>query len=135
MGQLHKRFSDQQIRLLFHGYCQGQLRRADLQDMLGIGKTRFFALLKRYRRDPAGFSLVYRRCMPARLPTVVEVEIERALRREKEILADADLPISGYNNTAIKDRMAANGMPVSMTTKAANTPAMLRYLELRAHEF
>jgi len=116
MGQLHKRFSDEQIRLLFHGYCQGQLRRADLQDMLGIGKIRFFALLKRYRRDPAGFSLVYQRCMPAQLPTAVEAEIKRALLREKEIVADPDLPISGYNYTAIKDRLAANGMQVSVTT-------------------
>ncbi len=116
MGQPHKRFSDQQIRLLFHGYCQGQLRRADLQDMLGIGKTRFFALLKRYRRDPAGFSLVYQRCMPAQLPTIVEAEIERALLREKEIVADPDLRISGYNYTALRDRLRKKGMDVSVTT-------------------
>ena len=45
MAQLHKRFSDEQIRVLFQGYCQGQFSRVDLQEMLDIGKTRFFALL------------------------------------------------------------------------------------------
>lgn len=38
MAQLHKRFSDEQLRVLFRGYCQGQFSRADLQEMLDIGK-------------------------------------------------------------------------------------------------
>ena len=64
--------------------------------MMGIGKTRFFfALLKKYRQDLATFSLAYRRSMPTRLPATVEAEIARALKREKEIVEDADLPISG----------------------------------------
>ncbi len=42
MDQLHKRFTDQQIKVLFQGYCQGVLRRAEVQEMLSIGKTRFF---------------------------------------------------------------------------------------------
>ena len=51
MDQLHKRFTDEQIKVLFQGYCQGVLRRAEVQEMLSIGKTRFFALLKQYRQD------------------------------------------------------------------------------------
>jgi hypothetical protein len=116
MGQLHKRFTDEQVRMLFQSYVQGQLSRADLEEMMGISKTRFFALLKSYRQDPAGFSLAYRRATPARLPTAVEAEIERALKREKNIVEDEDLPISGYNYTAIQDRLAAQGMDVSLTT-------------------
>lgn len=116
MGQLHKRFTDEQIRVLFQGYVQGQLSRADLEEMMGISKTRFFALLKKYRLDPDSFSLAYRRSMPPRLPAAVEAEIERALKREKEMVEDADLPISGYNYTAIQDRLAAKGMSVSLTT-------------------
>ncbi len=116
MGQLHKRFTDEQVRVLFQGYLQGQLSRADLQEMMGISKTRFFALLKRYRQEPTSFSLAYRRSMPGRLSAAVEAEIELALRREKEIVEDADLPISGYNYTAIQDRLAAQGMSVSLTT-------------------
>jgi hypothetical protein len=57
MAQLHKRFSDEQLRVLFRGYCQGQFSRADLQEMLDIGKTRFFALLSEYRRDRRDHSI------------------------------------------------------------------------------
>lgn len=52
MSHIHKRFSDEQVKVLFQGYDQGQFSRADLQELLGIGKSRFFALLKAYRQDP-----------------------------------------------------------------------------------
>jgi hypothetical protein len=37
MSQIHGRFTDEQVKVLFQGYCQGQLRRTDLQDLLGSG--------------------------------------------------------------------------------------------------
>ena len=49
MSQLHKRFTDEQIKVFFQGYGQGKINRADIQEMLSIGKSRFFALLKEYR--------------------------------------------------------------------------------------
>ena len=61
MSHIHRRFTDEQVRVLFQGYCQGQLRRVDVQDLLGIGKSRFFARLKVYRQDPEGFSVAYQR--------------------------------------------------------------------------
>ena len=73
-------------------------------------------LLKDYRQDPQGFSSTYQRTTPARLVAEVEAELAEALLREKEIVEDADLPISGYNYTAIKDRLVEKGMPVSLTT-------------------
>ncbi len=57
MDQLHRRFTNEQIKVLFRGYCQGLLSRAELQDMLGVRKTRFFALAKQYREDPDGFTV------------------------------------------------------------------------------
>lgn len=116
MDQLHKRFTDQQIKVLFQGYCQGVLRRAEVQEMLSIGKTRFFALLKRYRQDPETFSVSYERATPARLSAAEEAEIERALLREKEIVEDKRLPISCYNYSALRDRLAKKGIEVSVTT-------------------
>jgi hypothetical protein len=47
MTQLHKRFTDDQIKVLLNGYCQGLLARAEIQEMLGIGKTRFCAGVRR----------------------------------------------------------------------------------------
>jgi transposase len=116
MDQLHKRFTDEQIKVLLQGYCQGVLRRAEVQEMLSIGKTRFFALLKQYRQDPETFSVSYERATPARLSAAEEAEIERALLREKEIVEDKRLPISCYNYSALRDRLAKKGVEVSVTT-------------------
>jgi transposase-like protein len=56
MGQLHKSFTDEQIKVLLQTYCQGKMRRADIQEILGIGKTRFYALLKTYRQATETFN-------------------------------------------------------------------------------
>jgi hypothetical protein len=49
MVQLHKRFSDEQVRVLLEGYCQGVLSAGAVHDYLDIGRSRFFALVKEYR--------------------------------------------------------------------------------------
>ena len=116
MSQIHRRFTDEQVKVLFQGYCQGQLARIDLQELLGIGKSRFFALLKAYRQNPEGFTIAYRRSAPARLSPEVEDAIKTALLREKAIVEDPDLPISSYNYAAMRDRLEAKGVKVSVTT-------------------
>jgi hypothetical protein len=66
MDQIHKRFPADQIRVLLQGYCRGTIERASVEETLGIGKTRFFALLKEYRHNPKAFSLSYKRATPAK---------------------------------------------------------------------
>ena len=116
MDQLHKRFTAEQIKVLLQGYCQGNIARTDLQELLGIGKTRFFALLKAYRHDPEAFSIAYQRETPSRLSAEVEAEIERELRREQNLIEDGDLPISTYNYSALRDRLKKKDITVSVTT-------------------
>lgn len=116
MGQVHKRFSNEQVRVLFQSYCQRKITRNDLQELLGIEKTRFFALLKSYRQNPHAFSIVYRRQSPRRLSVRVEAEIQSALLRERQIIENPDLPISDYNYTALRDRLIKKGIEVSVTT-------------------
>jgi hypothetical protein len=116
MTQLHKRFTDDQVRMLLYGYSQGLLARAEIQEMLGIGKTRFFALLKEYRKDPEAFSVAYERRTPGRLSAAVEMKIEQELLREKAIVDDKRLPISGYNYSALRDRLKKDGIKVSVNT-------------------
>ena len=116
MTQLHKRFTDDQVKVLLQGYCQGLLARDEIQEMLDIGKTRFFALLKEYRRDPEAFSVTYERRTTGRLLAVVEMKIEQELLREKAIVEDKRLPISGYNYSALRDRLKKNGIQVSVNT-------------------
>ena len=50
MKQMHKRFTAEQVRVLLKGYCQGTLDRLAIEEILGIGKTRFFALLRNVAR-------------------------------------------------------------------------------------
>jgi hypothetical protein len=81
-----------------------------------VGKTRFFALLKIYREDPNNFTVVYQRATPAKLSSQAEAKIENALLKEKKIVEDPDLPISGYNYSAIRDRLKKVGVQVSVPT-------------------
>jgi hypothetical protein len=116
MDQLHRRFSDEQVKVLLQSYYQGKIARADLQEMLGVEKTRFFALLKSYRQNPETFSIAYVRTTPPRLSAQVESEIEHALLQERQIVEDPQLPISEYNYTALRDRLRKQGIEVSVTT-------------------
>lgn len=116
MSQIHKRFTDEQVKALLDGYCQGKLKRTEIQQLLEVGKTRFFALVKAYRQSPASFSVAYQRKTHGRLPDETEKEIKSALLKEKEIVENPELPISGYNYSAIQDRLAKRGIRVSATT-------------------
>ncbi len=53
MPQIHKRLPDEQVRVLFQRYYQGQPPCTDWKDLMGIGKSRFFVLLKAYRQGLA----------------------------------------------------------------------------------
>jgi hypothetical protein len=116
MDQLHRRFTIEQVKVLLHGYCQGTLSRADAQALLGVGKTRFFALVSEYRSDSAAFSIAYQRETPGRLSTKIERAIETELLREQKLVENPQLPISGYNYAALGDRLERKGIQVSVTT-------------------
>ena len=116
MEQMHKRFTSEQVRLLLKGYCQGMLDRPSIEEVLGVSKTRFFALLRQYRHDADKFSLAYQRTTPNRLPASAGKEIEAELMLEKGLIEDSSLPISGYNYAAIRDRLVKHGVIVSSPT-------------------
>jgi hypothetical protein len=116
MEQIHRRFTAAQAKVLFKAYCQGILDRPAVQETLGIGKARFFALLKQYRHNPEGFSLTYQRTAPARLPAWAEEEIVSELMLEKGLIDDPTLPITTYNYSAIRDHLVKRGVIVSLPT-------------------
>jgi hypothetical protein len=39
MGQIHKRFTSEQVGFLFRTHLQGNITRTDVQETLGIGKS------------------------------------------------------------------------------------------------
>jgi hypothetical protein len=116
MGQLHKRFTVEQVKVLLEGYLKRTIVRTEVEEILQINKTRFFAILKEYRRDPESFSIAYERQSPARLSAEVEAAIAEELLREKALVDDPELPISSYNYLAIRDRLKKKGITVSATT-------------------
>jgi len=137
MEQIHRRFTSEQVKVLLQGYCQGTLGRIEVEEILGISKTRFFALLKQYRQDPEAFSVTYERSTPNRLSVTVETEIERELLRERALVEDRRLPISDYNYSAVRDRLKKNGITVSLTTlidRAKRLDCYKPHKERKAHD-
>ena len=116
MAQLHKRFSDEQVRLVFKKYQDGQLSRESIQDSLRIGKSRFFTLLKQYRKDPTKMSVGYHRESVDRISKETDRIIRQELEREKVLIDDKRLPISSYNYSALRDRLQQKGITVSVPT-------------------
>ncbi len=116
MAQLHKRFSDEQIIFLLQAYEQGLMTREEIQDTLDISRSRFFVLWKEYREDPGSFSISYQRTTPKKISPESEEAIEYELMREKDLINDPEIPISGYNYSAIRDRLRKQGIDVSVNT-------------------
>ena len=116
MTQLHKRFSDEQVEFLLQSYEQGLLSREEAQETLGIKKSRFFELWKQYRKAPEDFSISYQRNTPTRIPEETEEAIKYELLREKRLVEDDEIPISGYNYSALRDRLRKKGIEVSVNT-------------------
>ncbi len=124
MEQIHKRFTPEQVKLLLKAYCQGTLDRPTIEEVLGIGKTRFFALLGQYRCDPDSFSVDYARESHPRLTAHVEAEIKQELILEKSLVDDPALPITSYNYAAIRDRLIKRDIRVSSPTIIARAKSL-----------
>lgn len=116
MSQLHKKFTVDQIKVLLSSYENGNIGRSEIENTLGIGKTRFFALLKQYRVDPDSFSIDYQRQNQPRLSVATEDKIRKELQRDKELVENSELPIHSYNYAAVNDRLKKAGIQVSTTT-------------------
>ena len=116
MDQLHKRFSVEQVKLLLQRYTEGELSRAEIEEVLAVGKTRFFALLKIYRHSPQIFSIEYKRTTHRRISAAAEKQIAQELVREKQLVDDPRLPITSYNYSALRDRLQKKKIQVSVPT-------------------
>lgn len=116
MSQLHKKFSDEQVKAILRNYQEGQMTREHVQELLGVGKSRFFTLLQQYRADPTSMSIEYQRKARRRISAETEQIVRQELKREKDLVDDKRLPISSYNYTALRDRLEQKGITVSVPT-------------------
>lgn len=117
MSQLHKRFTSDQVKELLERYSKREIERKHTQEILGIGKSRFFMLLNQYKKHPQLFTIQYERNTPARIPKDVEQNILKELSIERGIIQDKEIPLKSYNYSFIKDHLKKKyRQKVSLTT-------------------
>jgi hypothetical protein len=134
MDQLHKRFNTEQVKMLFQRYNTGDMSRAEIQEILDLGKTRFFALLKGFKNDANGFEINYQRTPRSRLSVETETVIAKELNREKLLVEDPRLPITSYNYSAVRDRLLKQEIRVSVPTIIQRAKQLDCYKPQRKHK-
>jgi hypothetical protein len=104
--QLHKKFVDGQVKSLLERYLSGKIEIVYILEVLGIGRSRFFELLREYRDNPDGFSIAYGRKEPTRKITKeTNDNIIKELSIEKGLIENKDLPVKSYNYSYVKDQL------------------------------
>lgn len=137
--QLHRSFRDQQVRSLLQSYIDKEVELPYLLNILKIGRSRFFALLKDYRQNPSQFSIAYKRKKKTRaISPGIEKNILHQLRWEKRLIDNPDIPIHSYNYTYIRDLLwQKHRQKVSVPTiikRAKEHDFFLRRPKRKAHD-
>ena len=103
MVQLHKKFTDEQVKDIMKRYLNKELKSEHIQQMLRIKRRQFFKLLKVYRQNPQTFSIQYTRIAKTRIiDPKIEKNILKELQSSKKFIDDKSMPIRFYNYTFIK---------------------------------
>jgi len=104
MAQLHKQFTDRQVKELLERYLKREIELHYILEILGIKRSRFFLLLKHYKECPDKFSIHYQRKTKTRtIPLPVEDSILRELQVEKDMIENPDIPLRYYNDSYVRD--------------------------------
>lgn len=104
--QLHRRFTDDQVKLVLELYGKRMISLPQVLQQLGCSRPRCYQLLKRYRQEPDEFTISYGRhrpqhCLSARIDSIIREELER----DKGLIGDKDIPIWYYNYQAVRDNV------------------------------
>ena len=84
MAQLHKKFTDHQVKELICRYLAKEIERSYIEEILGIKRRRFCQLVREYRNDPDSFSIEYKRKDATRkISKDIEDNIMKELKIEK----------------------------------------------------
>lgn len=106
-SQIHKRFTNEQVKELIQKYLKKEIKRKYLQEILGVGKSRFFEVLKSYRKDTTTFSVEYRRSQPTRsIDPEIKDNILKELTIDKKAIANKNIPLYRYNYSYVQKRLA-----------------------------
>lgn len=106
MAQIHKKFTDSQVKEIMDRYLRKEIERTYIQEILGIKKRRFFTLIKDYKTNPDKFSIQYIRKSKTRgISQGAEKNIIKELLIDKKLIEDENVPLRRYNYSYIKTRL------------------------------
>ena len=107
--QIHKKFNDQQVKELLQKYLNKEIERKYIQEILGVGKSRLFELLKAYRTNSRKFSVEYKRSGEAkRIAPEIQNNIIKELAIDKKAIRNKDIPLYRYNYSYVQKRLKKN---------------------------
>ncbi len=106
MTQIHKRASVGDVKLVLEKYCNQEIDIEAARGQLGLGRSRFFDLVKLYRTDSVGFSITYERSSHKKFSDEQEKLIATELKKEQELITNRDIPIRHFNYSSIRDALA-----------------------------
>ena len=102
-SQIHKRFSDEEIKRILTQYEEGLLDLAAALLLLKVGRSRFFELRGSWQAHPNTFTIRYDRASPARIDAGIEKLILCELKKEKRLIDNPAITIKTYNYSAVRD--------------------------------
>ena len=128
--QLHKNFTDEQVKLLLKSYVDKKIKINYILSILGIKRRRFFELLNRYKKDPDNFSIQYnRKTINRKIDKAIETNIIKELNTEKYSIKNKDIPIKYYNYSYTRDILENDyNQKVSLSTIIKRAKANSFYL-------
>ena len=104
MAQIHKNFKTEEVKQLLIWYEDGTMSKADILKQLDIKDSRFYSLLKSFRKNPSKFTIDYgRNYTNRRLPDNVVMQIRRELEIDKRLVDNPSMPIMFYNYSSVRD--------------------------------
>ena len=105
-AQIHKKFSNEQVKELMQKYLNKEIERKYIQEILGIGKSRFFELAQSYRENPESFSVEYKRLGQTHsIDPEIKKNIIKELAIDKEAIENKDIPLYRYNYSYVQKRL------------------------------
>jgi len=106
MAQLHKRFSDEQVKELLNRYLNREIQRDYILQILGIKRRRFCALIDKYKQNPQSFSIHYARTKTTRsIDPAIEENMLNELAIDKKLIEDKKVRLYSYNYSYIQTRL------------------------------
>lgn len=103
--QLHKRFTEEQVRDIVSKFVAKQLRAKEACRYLSIGRTRLHALVSNYRTDPQAMLFAAPRTTPTNMiePAIKEHILTELAFEKKHIIDNPAVPTTRYNYSYIKN--------------------------------